>query len=197
MFQLQPVLEHHLRHSAPWIGRGPPDDWIVVTGDADDDTVRRIVAIIAAASNVMHETLEATLLAMERQVREEGWLIAPGGLRATDDEFKLLPSCCCGLEGWREWYNVKPGGGSPWLGHDPNPYVDCGGEAAVLWTDDDGDGVSLTVPYDMVGIALMLAEDMMESFVLRLADWVAREAPTASGFPEAFATVFVRPRPGC
>jgi hypothetical protein len=197
MFQLQPVVEHYLSRTAPWIGAGPADDWIVVTGEADDDTVRRIVAIVASASNVMHETLEATLLAMERKVREEGWLIASGGLRATDHRFELLPSCCCGLEGWREWYRVKPGGSSPWLGHDPNPWVDCRGEAAVLWTDDDGDGVSLTVPFDSVGYALIIVEDMLESFVLRLENWVAREAPAASGFPEAFATAFVRPRARC
>ncbi len=197
MLELQPVIEHHLRRSAPWIGRGPPDDWIVVTGEADDDTVRRIVAVVASASDVMHDTLEATLRAMARKVDEEGWLIAPGGLRATDLDFELLPSCCCGLEGWRGWYGVEQGGSSPWLGHDPNPYIDCRGEAAVLWTDDTGDGVSLTVPYDSIGHSLILVEDMLQSFVRRLERWVAREAPAASGFPDAFAKAFVHPRAGC
>jgi hypothetical protein len=28
--------------------------------------------------------------------------VAPGGLEVTDEATTVFPSCCCGLEGWRE-----------------------------------------------------------------------------------------------
>lgn len=61
--------------------------------------------------------------------------IAPGGLAASDGATTVHPSCCCGLEGWREWSTLLQGGASPWLGHDPSPWVERVGGEFVVWAE--------------------------------------------------------------
>lgn len=192
--QMTPVVGSFLHRKVRWIPNGPADPWLVLSPDADDRTVTRILGVIAAYNDAVGSTLEGTLAKLEPLARA-GELAVSGGLRVRVGAFEILPSCCCGLEGWREWYEVKPGGQSPWLGHDPNPYVECGAETAVLWTDEARrGGVSLTVSFASIKAARALAAATLEGFVDRLALWIEKHAPAATAFPDAFATAFVRPQ---
>jgi hypothetical protein len=44
------------------------------------------------------------------------------------------PSCCCGLEGWKAWLDILTTGQSPWMGHDPAPFVELLGEQVCVCT---------------------------------------------------------------
>lgn len=63
-------------------------------------------------------------------------MFVPGGLLARDTEtgVSIPPSCCCGLEDWREWVSV-PRGGQPWLGHSPTPWIEHLDGAVRIWPD--------------------------------------------------------------
>lgn len=47
-----------------------------------------------------------------------------------------MPSCCCGLEQFREIYNSIVNRESPWLGHDPSPGITYKDNMAIVWSDD-------------------------------------------------------------
>jgi hypothetical protein len=61
--------------------------------------------------------------------------VAPGGISASDEHQEIHPSCCCGIEGWREWSQLLAGGHGPWLGHDPAPWVELHDGAVLVWPD--------------------------------------------------------------
>jgi hypothetical protein len=66
--------------------------------------------------------------------------VAPGGLAAVHHDAEIAPSCCCGLEGWREWERLLTDGQQPWLGHDPSPWVEVNGREFTVWSDGGDDG---------------------------------------------------------
>ncbi|AKG36178.1 hypothetical protein [Paenibacillus durus] len=60
-----------------------------------------------------------------------------GGIAFFESENKLImPSCCCGLEQFRDIYNSVTKKESPWLGHDPFPVITYIGDLARVWSDD-------------------------------------------------------------
>src|SRR5579859_4713922 len=62
--------------------------------------------------------------------------VAPGGLAAIDERQQIEPSCCSGLEGWREWHQLlTTPDQSPWMGHDPAPWIERSGTDFLVWPD--------------------------------------------------------------
>jgi hypothetical protein len=72
--------------------------------------------------------------ALQTGIIEAEGLLLPGGLQTSYGNQEINPGCCCGLETWREWEQVLKGG-SPWLGHDPAPWVELCGNAVRVWSD--------------------------------------------------------------
>jgi len=62
-------------------------------------------------------------------------LILPGGIAAISTDKEIQPSCCSGLESWREWANFLKTEQAPWWGHDPSPWVELRGETVRFWSD--------------------------------------------------------------
>lgn len=111
--------------------------------------------------------IAAGLLAREEQ-------ILPGGLILLKGDYMIEPSCCCGLESWREWYWALEGEGTPWLGHDPSPGVEPLPSGLLLHTDMDNEAEDETLPitYDELAAALERAEETFSEFALRLDAWL-------------------------
>jgi hypothetical protein len=155
MVELIPVVEasHGEFRWAPAIDAYPY--WIELNGKTSDADVARLVATLAdysdiATSGALPDVIEALESADE--------LILPGGLMVRDDGVEIAPSSC-GLEDWREWHRVKPGGGTSRLGHDPAPLVECLSDAAVIRAESGLDkraesGACATVSYQELGNAL-------------------------------------------
>ena len=72
--------------------------------------------------------------ALQAGIVEAESLILPGGLQSSCGDQEIDPGCCCGLESWREWKQVLEGR-SPWLGHDPAPWVELSGSVVQVWSD--------------------------------------------------------------
>ncbi len=102
-------------------------------------------------------------------------LIMSGGLVASDGKLEIYPSCCCGLEGWREWYWVLDKTGSPWLGHDPSPWVE-NGDTHITIHADEGDGhEQIQVTYAELATAVNNARRDLEGFAGDLHKWLVHE----------------------
>lgn len=67
---------------------------------------------------------------------EQEGLAMNGGILFFDKEKKIFPSCCCGLEDWREVQESIFNKKSPWLGHNPFPVFEYEKETVYVWSDD-------------------------------------------------------------
>jgi hypothetical protein len=163
--------------------------WVALGANASDDDIACVVAELANYNYI--DAASGSLADVAHALETAESLILPGGLMAHTAALEIYPSCCCGLEGWRAWYDVAPGGLSPWLGHDPSPWVECDDAGAVLWADSDRSAPHVPVPYPRIDEALRSAHLALVAFVARLTDWLAVRAPQsglARRFVEAFET---------
>lgn len=192
MLALIPVVEG-LRFSDPpaWVPAMDEREWIELGPVCTPDDVARVVAVIAGYG----KDLPATAKAAAQQIADGEFRVAPGGLMARAEGFELAPGCCCGLEGWRDWYAVRPGGQSPWLGHDPGPYVDCRATEALLWPDEPDTPrkkpmTPLAVSYPEFDAALAAADARLSGFLDRLEEWAVFGDAWVPGLIDGFAGAF-------
>lgn len=59
-----------------------------------------------------------SLTALMEEMKEDNVAMS-GGLLFQEDDKIITPSCCCGLEQWKEIVNDIKSKRKPWLGHDP------------------------------------------------------------------------------
>ncbi|WP_052738030.1 hypothetical protein [Bacillus sp. SA1-12] len=69
-------------------------------------------------------------------LNEESIVVAGGVLFVENHDKMIFPSCCSGLEGWRENLNGVIEGKSPCMGHDPSPTLEFHGDKVRIWSDD-------------------------------------------------------------
>jgi hypothetical protein len=110
------------------------------------------------------------------QIVEAQGFVLPGGLRAVGGDRAISPSCCCGLEGWRQWQDFLKTGETPWLGHDPSPWVERRGDVVRIWLEGGlGDSAKnaffLEVPSPDFREALMRVERDLQGFLFCVESW--------------------------
>jgi hypothetical protein len=103
-------------------------------------------------------------------------LVLAGGIQAIFKEKIISPSCCCGLEGWREWQDFLQTGETPWLGHDPSPWIDRVGDMIRIWSDGGlGDSIENTFKIEVTCTefdrALEIVERDLLGFRLCMESW--------------------------
>jgi hypothetical protein len=121
------------------------------------------------------------LAALQTAILEAESLILPGGLQASLGHQQISPSCCCGLEGWREWEDVLEGG-FLWLGHDPAPWVELSSDVVRVWSDGTSDAFAIAFERRRFERELARASEELRAFLRRANAW-ARTA----GFGDAEA----------
>jgi hypothetical protein len=122
-----------------------------------------------------------------RALLDEECLILCGGLLVEDTETGVCipPSCCCGLEDWRDWVSVLDGG-KPWLGHSPAPWVEHFDDVVRIWSDggiDEPAGAereAITVPLDTVAAQLQVVYRDLTGFSDAVGRWARGTAPSVA-----------------
>ena len=155
----------------------PADRFVFLDGDTSDAGIKKFIFAInsyGGSTYTMPGDLKGTIryLADYKEDRVIG-----GGLAAFKDDFELYPQCCCGLEDWREWFEVKRGGHSPWLGHSPDPWVEVKENNAVIHS---GLGSSVVVNFEEVKVALRRAEKDLIDVLQRVREVTSLEDPDAA-----------------
>ncbi|MEV6641501.1 hypothetical protein [Amycolatopsis sp. NPDC051371] len=155
----------------------------VSAGMSSHDVGAAMAALLPGGSDVS-AARACEVSAALRAVIESDRLIAAGGVLARDTLTGVVipPSCCCGIEGWREWTTV-PQGGQPWLGHSPSPWVEHL-DNAVRIRPDGGLGEdpppiehAITAPLDEVAAQLHSAHQDLLGFLDAATRWVHDLAP--------------------
>jgi len=81
----------------------------------------------------------------------------------------LSPTCCCGLEDWRDWLTLLDTGQAVWWGHSPDGHVELLDASTVRTTSGD-DVVDL--PRGQVAAAVRAAGNDLTGFLDRLREWL-------------------------
>ena len=139
MVRLSAVVERPVEEKPPgWpaIDATAPG-WIHLHAKSTPEEIAALVWQLAAYNRVREDApdaagVESMAVWVDAIVAEDS-LILPGGIGVFESEGRsILPGCCTGLEGWREWFAFAGGGESPWLGHDPWPgLVRSGGDTGI------------------------------------------------------------------
>ena len=128
--QLHAVMEVPFEEDSEWISL-PPKPWpryIRLWRETPPEAVAVVVCVVSWwGAESKASSAEALVKDFPRGL--------PGGFAAVDQEQVIGPSCCCGLEGWKEWLDILTTGQSPWMGHDPAPFVEVQGEQVCVWAD--------------------------------------------------------------
>ena len=124
---------------------------------------------------------ESTQWSVEALKREFPGAI-PGGFAAVDQGKLIGPSCCCGLETWQEWLDVLTTRRSPWMGHDPAPFVEVQGDWVSIWADgglggSDRGGSPIAFSPSGFEKALQQAARDLSEFEAPLRKWLGFHAP--------------------
>ncbi len=169
--------------------------WLTLNGASDDTDVALLVGILATENDVPDGASvaeAADLLGVAEPFTVDG------GLRLRHGDFVLEPSCCGILSDWRGWEDLGPGALTPWMGHDPAPWVATEPDTAVIYRDggtqNDRPTTSahIRVAYPEIAAALARAVADLEGFHGRLQDWLMRHAPGNTTLAPRFWDTFVR-----
>ena len=153
-------------------------DWSFLrlfSGVTDED----VGSVILTACSYNHhlEVQRSAIETLNAFVAED--FVLPGGLQfSKDEQVKVVPGCCCGLEDWREWLDV-PNGNTVWAGHDPSPGVEFVEGYIRVWQDEKADGVEF-IDFGVVEMRDLLEkiESDIKDFVVRLGKWANFAAPS-------------------
>lgn len=162
------------------------DSFLPLSGDMDVRDVDRAVAVLARYLNADEdedETAAAQGASRARTLRRlldrDGW-VAPGGLQIRDPEsgVTFTPGCCCGLESWREWLDVR-NGREIWLGHDPTAEIEHIGTRIRLRWEAGARGGEHSIEFPRAELTALLpaVQQDLGGFLNGLANWAELYVP--------------------
>jgi hypothetical protein len=135
-FYLQAVIEFYglaAESACPWeIAKLDGFAWIRLSAEMTQPEIGLFFAQLAHYNQIDLSENRATIL---RKILAADGLVLAGGIQAVSAEQVISPSCCCGLEDWRKWQEFLRTGETPWLGHDPSPWLEQVGSVIRIWSD--------------------------------------------------------------
>lgn len=176
LIQMQAVVESPYyadEFLCPWpIPEFKPLAMIRLWGEMTYPEIGLVFAQLARYNQIELANNKQTVL--EEILKTES-LVLPGGIQIVSAEKVIPPSCCCGLETWREWIDFLQTGHSPWLGHDPSPWVERQGNIIRIWSDGGiaptQDAFHIDVSQPEFEKALMGVERELKAFLLAIERW--------------------------
>lgn len=156
----------------PWpIADCKPFSLIRLSGKMTDRQVGLVFAQLVNYNNLESEGDTNNLL---HQVIQAETLVLPGGLQVRSDDKVINPSCCCGLETWRDWLRFLKTGRSPWLGHDPSPWVEKAGGLIHAWSDKKAKSFHIDFQPSKFDAELSKVQQDLSEFLARIESWAGR-----------------------
>jgi hypothetical protein len=167
-FQLQAVIEFYsfeAESECPW-EVAEIDEFARIRLSAEM-TQPEIGAFFAQVSGYNQIDRSRSRDAILKDIIAADSLVLAGGIQAVFEEQVISPSCCCGLERWREWQDFLQAGETPWLGHDPSPWLEQVDGVIRIWSDGGlGDSMKNAFKIDVERAAFERALQAVERDLL-------------------------------
>lgn len=188
---LRPVTE--LRRTGPFtawpLAEADPPDTLAISGRLTFAEVSWVMATLADVHADDDAPAEADADLVVTHLLCQDTLVMWGGLTLDDSStgVTIAPGCCCGVEDWREWAGAL-GGESPWLGHDPSPWIELDGDRLRVWQDEGfGDQSASGAQPAFVDLPVAAFPELLRSahhdlrgFLARVGEWADVVAPALS-----------------
>ncbi|HZG16475.1 MAG TPA: hypothetical protein VE710_15905 [Candidatus Bathyarchaeia archaeon] len=116
-----------------WLNEVEFREYVVLSEDTSpEDTVLFFICLLGYNDvDVSNITTAFTELIQKEEV-----VIGGGILFENNSGRKILPSCCSGLEQWRDVLNGVKSKDSPWMGHTPYPTIEYINDTVRVWSDN-------------------------------------------------------------
>ncbi len=186
--QMQAVIEapyYEYKFLCPWeIPEFKPFSNIRLWGEMTYPEIGLVFAQLAKYNQIK---LTDDKQAVIKQILAAESLVLPGGIQliCEEQDTTISPSCCCGLETWREWIDFLQTGQSPWLGHDPSPWVERQGNVVRIWSDGGIEPASSATHIDVSRFqfqkALTVVEQDLQAFLFSIESWAQEIGFVESG----------------
>ena len=161
------------KHPAWPITNLPAATFLRLHGGMSDEEIGLFFFIACSYKQLtLGENTEQTIDTFLAETQHNG-LVMPGGLRFSENgEAKVVPSCCSGLEDWREWLAVPHGRKYVWAGHDPTPEIEYTNFGVRIWQDSPAEGVSfIDFGLDELSAQMRQIEIDMYGLLWRIEAW--------------------------
>lgn len=198
LIQMQAVMEtpyYKGEFSCPWeVSEFEPFSMLRLCGEMTYPEIGLVFAQLAAYNQV--ELLDNKQTVIEQILKAES-LALPGGIQVIcEGQSTISPSCCCGLETWREWIDFLRTGETPWLGHDPSPWVEMQDDVIHIWSDGGiepaSKAFSISVSRSHFEKTITLVERDLQAFLFCIESWaqevgIAESSKLFQKFDECFS----------
>ena len=112
-------------------------------------------------------------------------LAIPGGIAVMDTVTgrEITPGCCAGLEEWQQWLEFERTGESPWMGHEPDPWLERTDDHVRVWSHgnlaegDYGEPFAFDMTLDELRAGLESVSRDLVAFSKVLRRWAQEYAP--------------------
>lgn len=120
-----------------WLSELSTQKYIQLSKNSSKEDVDLFLVALFANNDVNYkDSVNESFLNLLKEYKENG-LICSGGIVFYDENKEILPSCCCGIEGFKQVIQeIKEEISGIWLGHDPFPVVEFAENTVTVWQDD-------------------------------------------------------------
>ena len=184
MVRFAPIVERtSVEAPPPWsvLGEGMPYR-VRLSADMGAAEVGSVVWQLAQYNGVPVDGRSAREI-LQDIVRADS-IALPGGVAVRDASGReILPGCCAGLEEWREWLAFEITGATPWMGHEPDPWLERVGDVVRVWSHGElseaaiEPAFAIDVPVADFRRGLVDLRTDLEGFLGALGSWARRVSP--------------------
>lgn len=108
-------------------------EYVVLDGNSSENDVELFLIELLGYNDIDIEQNKENVI---KEIILKDEIVIAGGILFIGESSEIFPSCCCGLEGWKEILDAAINKESPWLGHDPYPWFEYIENNIRIWSDD-------------------------------------------------------------
>ncbi|MEJ8302732.1 hypothetical protein [Saccharibacillus sacchari] len=160
------------------------NDCIPLSALANEREVELFLYTLLGASQLELRPTPDEMLGAFMELDEEDGITLSGGIAFYQDENRrIMPGCCAGVEQIPEIIEDVANRQSPWLGHDPWPTIAYEGDQAYIWPDHiSATEKPIVYPYEELLQSVYRCATELEGFIDGpLYTWLVARTPDLAG----------------
>ncbi|MFE5318359.1 hypothetical protein ACFQ88_06595 [Paenibacillus sp. NPDC056579] len=133
MGRVSAVIQDPYFEQPSWISKVEYKETTYLSRFSTSEEAALFLSLVCGYNNIEVDREPAEVL---NELITFGEIALSGGIAFADKNKIILPSCCCGLENWRDVLEAVQSKKDVWLGHDPFPTLEYLNDSVRVWSDD-------------------------------------------------------------